>query len=374
MGRSFTDKEATAFKKIYDQLLRIQKGEYSDRFLTQRRKKILELAGFSETEIRILTRPPHQPMEASKEIKIQIPKKTNEEQRLKAQGFNPAYTRGIDEANEWIAVGEQLREGKVDPYTSHIGYFLEKTMEHIQDIEKEIETPQQKRNLSRWKRYVEKKRRKNNFTYEDWLKVNWVLSKILNKQLPSSQSFFEYQLRRNFSESGRRLEDLESIEMLLYAFPRHIAIPTRVGDVGIIAFNKAGSHGMLAIGLKYGPFYFRHDLQHAVDATYPPLWLYEDISRLSEGLPIQKRKNIELAYWFLTHESSVDRDWFSSVRSMKKNLRVNIEIYDFLLPFDTLINGLVDTSSKENSLQHLKQVVKDFKKIFTLAKRKVLRY
>ena len=193
---------------------------------------------------------------------MRIPENTKESQLLKHRVLIQLIRGGIDEANEWIAVGEQLREEPVDPYTTHVDYFSKKTLEHIQDIEKEIETPQQRRKLLKWKRYVEKKQEK--FTYEDWLKVNWALSKVLG------------------NGKNRRLE---TIERLIHGFPRIIAMPTTTGTVGIMTLNRAGTYGMHAIGLKYSSYYFEHDLSHAVfNANYPPIWFYEHMKRLSSTL------------------------------------------------------------------------------------------
>ena len=335
LGRPFTDEEADAFQRIQSYFRP-----------TRRKNEILADAGFSPSERKKLIKAIPL-MESSKGIKIQIPEKTNEEQKLKAQGFNSAYTRGIDEANEWIVVAEQLREGATNPFTTSVDYFANKTLEHIQDIDKEVENPQQRRKLLRWKRYVEKKQQR--FTYEDFLKVNWALSKIL----------------RNGMEDGS-----EHIERLIYAFPRVIAMPTTTGAVGIMTLNRAGTHGIHTIGLKYGSWYFYHDLSHAVNSNeYPPIWFYDNMNRFSKSLPIQKRKNIKLAYWLITHENSYGSNWLSSVRTMKKILKKCA--FSSALNHDEL-KGLIDTSSKEKIRQQLEEAIQNFADIFVLAKKRAL--
>ena len=339
LGRPFTDEEANAFKWTQSALA----------FLNPlARYKVLSDAGFSPSERKKLIKAIPL-MEPDEEVRVRVPEKTNEEQRLKAQDFNSAYTRGIDEANEWIVVAEQLREGTVDPFTTYVDYFPKKTLEHIQDLEKQVENPQQKRNLLRWKRYVEKKQQNKSFTYEDWLKVNWNLSKTL--------------------DDGRdwRLENLRHIEILIHAFPYIIAMPTTTGAVGIMTLNRAGTHGIHALGLN-DSYYFEHDLGHAVSTTkYPPIWFYENMNRLSKGLPIQKRKNIHLSYWFITHENSYGENWFLSRKTMKTVLGA--------CAFNTVhdeLKGLIDTSSKEKVRQRLEEAIQNFTDIFVLAKRRAL--
>ena len=336
LERPFTDEEAKTFLRVQSYFLP-----------TQRKREILADAGFSPPERKKLIKAIPL-IEPSKEIKIQIPEKTNEEQALKAQGFNSAYTRGIDEANEWIAVARQIRAEMVDPYRTHFDYFAGKTLKHIQDIDEEVEDPQQRRKLLRWKRYVERKRQKGSFTYEDLLRVNWALSKIL----------------KNGTEDG-----LEYIERLIYAFPRVIAMPTTTGAVGIMTLNRAGTHGLHTIGLKYDSGYFYHDLSHAVHSNeyYPPLWFYENMNRLSKKLPTQKRKNIELSYWLLTHEN-MKGDWFSLTIIMKRVLRTCC----FYSHLRDELKGVIDTSSEEKIRQQMKEAIKDFTEIFVLAKRRAV--
>ena len=340
VGRPFTEKEAKAFKRIQQSM---------DFFLNPLTKyKVLAGAGFLPSERKKLIKAIPL-MEPDKEVKVKIPEKTNEEQKLKAQGFNSAYTKGIDEANEWIAVAEQIRvrEGTVDPFKTHFDYFANKTLKHIQDIDKKVEDPKQKRKLLIWKKYVENQKLNDSFTYEDFLKVNWALSKILKPQTP--------------------FNELEKIENLLHSFPYIIAMPTTIGDVGIMTLNRAGTHGIHALGLK-SAWYFGHDLGHAIFTTkYPPIWFYENINRLSEKLPIQKRKNIELAYWVITHENTFGDKWFSS----RKNMQTALKACAFTTPHKEL-KGLIDTSSKEKIKQQLEQAIQHFRDIFVLARRRAL--
>ena len=86
---------------------------------------------------------------------LQIPQKTKEAEELKAQGFKSSYTKGIDEMNEMIVIGNQLRELKVDPYTIHIDYFTNKMKEHIQFVEEAVTNLSQRRGMDLLKEYME---------------------------------------------------------------------------------------------------------------------------------------------------------------------------------------------------------------------------
>ena len=134
-----------------------------------------------------------------------------------------------------------------------------------------------------------------------------------------------------------------------------------------MTLNRAGTHGIHTIGLKYDSGYFYHDLSHAVQSNgyYPPLWFYENMNRLSKKLPTQKRKNIALSYWLLTHEN-MKGDWFSLTIIMKRVLRTCC----FYSHLRDELKGVIDTSSEEKIRQQMKEAIKDFTEIFVLAKRR----
>ena len=54
---------------------------------------------------------------------MNLPSRTKEEKLLREQGYGPAYIRGIDESNEWIAVAKSLRELNANAYITHIRIF-----------------------------------------------------------------------------------------------------------------------------------------------------------------------------------------------------------------------------------------------------------
>ena len=335
LGREFTDREIKVFMETQFTILP-----------QSWRNEIFREVRFSESERQKLLRAP-QLTEPIKEIMIELPEKTDEAQRLKGEGFNSAYIRGIDEANEWIAIAEQLRTEEVDPYITHVGYFYRKTMEHIQHLEKGVEDPELRKRFLKWRKYVEKKQKNKNFTYEDWLKVNWALAQI-----------------SEYKEIYKGDWAYKDIDTLIHVFPKEIAVPTTIGRVGIETLNRAGSHGIHTIGLGYGiEGLFGHDLRHAVTATYPPVWYYNKIKELSENFPIRKRENIKLGYWFTTHEDDFEKRWVpSSVEKIKRFATVPA--------IKGELKGLMDISSAEKIDQRMEEVIQDFMEIFVLAKRK----
>ena len=343
LGRELTDEEANAILVTQPPVLR-----------RPSRDKILARAGFSVSERRKLLRTA--PLtEPSEEIQIKVPEKTNEAQELKGKGFNSAYTRGIDEANEWIAVAEQIRAKEADPYITHFDYFARKTLEHIEQFEEGAEDPKQKRKLLRWKKYVKTKQDNGNFTYEDWLRVNWA-----SPPRAARNSIFE---RKN----------LEQIDELIGQFPEKIAMPTTTGAVGIMTLNRAGTHGIHTLGLTQNIYYFEHDLNHAINGNkYPPLWLYNNMERLSQGLSIKKRKAFQLAYWLITHENTYSHRWFLSVKDMK--LVLSACAFNKVSSDGNLgeLKGLMDLSTIEATKLQVEETIQNFTDIFILARRRPL--
>ena len=126
LGRTLTADELHVLEALYREN---PSSEVKAKVL-RRRVRDYDQLNFSEKEIEILSQREIKP-EFTETVKINIPKNNQEEKALKAQGFNAAYRRGMDEVNEWIAVRKQLVRLKADPYLTHVDYFAKKMREQI---------------------------------------------------------------------------------------------------------------------------------------------------------------------------------------------------------------------------------------------------
>ena len=65
---------------------------------------------------------------------IDIPR-TNEEQKLKAQGYGEQFYAGVDEMHYLIQLGNYLRENSIDPSRTHIENFVPLIARHYQHLQ-----------------------------------------------------------------------------------------------------------------------------------------------------------------------------------------------------------------------------------------------
>ncbi len=241
------------------------------------------------------------------EAELTIPEKTNEEKKLKAQGFSEIFTRGVDEVNETIAIREQLRKMTVHPYTVHFNYFGEKMREHIDFMEKGAVHPGQIRRLTLLREPMEAAIREKTVTYEKWIWFNVMLAEII---------------------SDSPLLGGQLVKRLISYFPSVILMPTISGVVGLIAINKGIEADAYVLGLsnKQSTNYdairgnpldiFSHDLDHTkriVESKRSHFYenVHKKISLVRkqvDDLPTKERKSVELSYWLIMHEHP-DRFW-----------------------------------------------------------------
>ena len=235
---------------------------------------------------------------------LNLPPKTKEEKLLREQGYGPAYTRGIDESNEWIAVAKGLRNLNANAYITHIEYFADKIPEYIEYIRKAVmslDLPGKREKLDKIRRLEKqaKKRLKDEgVTYSWWVQFNYELVSVIG-----SSPFAQY-----------------DISAVVSFFPLSILMPTVIGEVGIMAINRMGLHGVDPVGMvtdyrrvdamgEVSPqTFFVHDIGHAISrimkrarASYNSQ-LYEELMEMVKSLPVEKRKNMEFAYFMLMHE------------------------------------------------------------------------
>ena len=289
LKRSLTEQEVQALEKAFnyeverDIMVEVQ-------YFTK--QKILKKAGFSEKELDLLGR--KTVLRGSETVFVEIPQKTTEEARLRAKGYNSAYTRGMDEMLELIAVGKQLREQIINPYETHVPYFAQKLKEYIAYMEKGISNPTQREEFDLLKQYVELLIKEEGVTYEQFIMVSLRLPSILSTRNPDLTNDYAQEL----------VDD----------FPKTFAFPTAVGNIGITALNTIRSEYFEPIGLvnkrttydkrEAEPVFFSyHDIAHIRSnqgGTHKDF--YDKIKEKREHWPVEKGKNVDLAYHILTHE------------------------------------------------------------------------
>lgn len=208
LERSLSEQELQALEKAYRYKHNVMPIQYFTR------QKILEDAGFSSAELDQLGRKTIL-IRGKGTVTLEVPQRVSIENRLKARGYNSAYTRGMDEIQELMVVGELLRKRKVDPYRTHIPYLGNKLREYITFMELGIENATQQEHFDLLKKYVELIIQEESFTYAQWLEISLWLPDILSSPRTSSIN----------------------TDNLVKHFPEQIAIPTTVGIIGFIPLN-----------------------------------------------------------------------------------------------------------------------------------------
>lgn len=320
------------------------------------KQNILKEAGFSEEEIKGLGL--KKVLRGNGSIELKIPQRTQEEARLKDKGFNTAYTRGMDEWNEWIAVAEQLREKKINAYATHIPYLAKKLREYMAYMEKGIQTPEQREQFELLRAYIELIIKERGVTYLQFLAVSLRMPDILsNEERPGGSHPFVVQIRAA-------------------AFPQEIAIPTTIGELGFIPFNKGEGLGIVPIALVTGdrivdgitrnPISVSyHDEDHMETKGGTEKRFHEELMRRKEHLPFEQRRNIELAYHILTFEIIYEEGTFLNNRKeMEESIKTglhNLIREDEQNPRG--LRGVIDLSGYSDP--YIQVVIDDFKRIFT---------
>ena len=151
-------------------------------------------------------------------------------------------------------------------------------------------------------------------------------------------------------------------------FPNNITLPTTIGEMGIIAVNKGGAYNVYPLGLKRSEdslYFFSHDLVHYFTEQSSRL-LYDKLIERTKGLPLEKRKNIELAYFILTHEAgSIE------ILSSKDNVvpEIKEEIRKFVRTDNEEIRGLINLT--HNSDKKVQAVIDDFLEVYLPIQREI---
>ena len=307
---------------------------------------------------------------------------SKEEQSLKARGFNSAYTRGINEVNEWIAVADQMRKLEVNPYKTHIDYLADKARDHIAYIREGLTSSGGRaiRNLNRLERIVEHAIQERGVTYSWWLRFNYALSRVYGYDDVNSSGM--KLPRADERHLVNRFPTHADERHLVNRFPTHIVMPTIVGKMGVMAINRANRYNIHPVGLlkqeergdglrMMGPTqFFNHDIRHAIrlinmSSTYFVAHygsIYDRLWQEVETLPVGKRQNVELALFALIHEGGrpfVTEELFMIRSHILGTLEGQVR-------FDFNFNGLLpDTSSKDRMIEQVREIAVDFSEIFS---------
>ena len=250
---------------------------------------------------------------------LNLPSVSGIEPQLRAQGYSPGYTRGIDLVREWIVVRRGLQRLKANPYITHIEYFANQIPHHIAHIREGLEKnyspkdetygtkSEQLQKLNNLEERARKVISDEKVTYKWWLEFNRELSEIMSgihdvKLFESSQT---------------------AIAIALSYFPLRMVFPTIEANIGIMAFNRAGMEGIYPGGLinrrkvradreAMTAFDFLlHDFDHALmdgnqiyrEHPVSHHLFHKRLLHNIESLPLEQRKKAEAVYFLMTHES-----------------------------------------------------------------------
>ena len=298
---------------------------------------------------------------------LNISKRDNEEQILREQGYSSVYRKGIDEAREWIEIGNQLRKIKPNPYKTHIDYFEDKIRDHIDHVQKGITNLEQKTALEELEKQAQLRIKKKSVTYEWWVKFNFQLSNVLYPYNPMPEE---------------KIKIAQRIQNLINQFPFNILMPTTMqGHLGVMLINTTYFKGIFPVGLVNKKTdvdgmedlipsnYYLHDIGHAENFLSRVRNLYTgmaheqfhdklmvEVKRLSP----EERKNIEFFHFILSHERALGFVYNSS-ETIKEVLRLTLDSQiERGFNFKGLMNFFNDSMKRSRQTNVL---IKDFLKI-----------
>lgn len=296
---------------------------------------------------------------------------SNEEQKLKAQGFNSAYIRGINEVNEWIAVVDQMRKLKINPYKTHIDYLADKVRDHIAHVREGLSSShlREMRNLERLEELAERTIQEEGVTYLWWLRFNYALSRIYDHG--------DITVRGRFP----RVRSIDE-RLLVNLFPAQVVMPTIIEKMGVMAANRANRNnihpvvllkqeeetkGLTGIETVSPTWVFNESVRDAIKIInmsntflvehYGPV--YGRWWREMENLPVEERQGAEIALFSLTQ---------LRLPFVKEDLwRIRSELHGFLdsrITYNPSFNVLREISSEYLKDEWVKEIIESFEGLF----------
>lgn len=287
--------------------------------------------------------------------------KTNEEGRLKAQGWRKVFLIGLDLIGALKYLGQKLREARIHPYKTHVVDFARLAKSYIDYIkqgikEQNIEVAERLQLLEQIWQEVQTKIKEKKMSYAYWLFLNYRLSMLATpskeRKVPPGSDWWtteeklftyfknypnkkqKYNINVDNMSFQKRSETLVNwvnqqyhhslfiqIVGLIHLFPSRIILPS-IHPVGIKGINRALSNGIFAATLankkqRYDsedmtPIRsFTHDIEHAllslqlmerfIDSYNMTLDQFYNALENRE-LPIEEQERMETVYFTIGHE------------------------------------------------------------------------
>ena len=295
---------------------------------------------------------------------LHVPKRDNEEQILREQGYSSVYRRGIDEAREWIEIGDQLRRLKPNPYETDMDYFKDKIEPRIDHIRKKVTNSKQKERLEKLEKEAKPRVKKKPVTYEWWVKFNFQLSDVLYPYILTPEE---------------EIEIAQRIQNLINQFPFNILMPTTTqGYLGVLLISATYFKGILPIGLANKKTdvdamedliprkHYLHDIGHAENFLSQVRNLYtgmaherfhDKLIKEVKNLSPEERQRIEFCYFILGHERALGFV-YSKTETIKETLRFTLDSQiRKKFNFKGLMNFLSDPMERSRQINAL---IEDF--------------
>ena len=244
---------------------------------------------------------------------LNIPEQSDRERKLKERGFGPVYTRGLDQAQEWMEIGKSLRKLNADPYKTSVDYYADQIPSYIEYMERGVVDSKQREELDYLKEQAALQIKEGKVTYEWWVK--WTFSLTLALDPVFSQSGGSV-----FKENKKNTARIKSV---IDQYPLNILMPAPPEVFGIMLANEVYAEGVFPVslanregtvdGIKNFPPSQRylHDIGHAenflnrIGNTYSGTVqkrLSDRLKKIKETLPPKTRKKVELGHYILEHE------------------------------------------------------------------------
>ena len=244
-------------------------------------------------------------------IRSALTKGRSVERQLKTN-HGEAYSAGYAEVNQMIEVARQMRAKNIDPKVTHIPFFSNQIDGYLQKVREGILATQPNNALRVKRLQVINDLEKEAILRKDRQQVNYDWTVDFYDQLTFAASGDLREIKRD--RQGQR--EFHSIKRVTL-FPDLIFFPT-VSDMGAIAFNRAGVHGIGPLGVSGRPVdadnmtmspysFFTHDRDHAVVITmdhevlkYAPF--RKRVLDRAESLTPERREMVEFWEFFAYHE------------------------------------------------------------------------
>jgi len=321
------------------------------------------------------------------------------------------------EADNFIGLGDKLKNNQIDPKMTNIEEFAKEVPAHIEYYKKSIldqniETDRLKI-LEEFSIEASQRIANKSVTYEWWIAYNHRLSLLATPSTKRSalaageENLFDLRLIKNeawktnetYQNTIKSMpkEDWPSLEAYnaIGYFPESIMIPTihKNGELSVGFLNEVHGHGYYPIGLSpknafvdgremYPDQFFRHDFVHAANDRYVVSRSGQDseaMKKLSEKyklyrekIPVEgdRRSAFEVGYFIATHELGFYID--DVLRSRPVNLSKRDNLFEYFLDESWFKNmeeipkwATQDEESAKTFIKMMDQELNTFGKTFT---------